>query len=98
MTQKSEDRCLPNRDFPLPQEGLKLRQRDIWLLCQKLPDQFFMCCQSIRFVPAEFRRTDAPVFALESEEPADRTQAHMMSLSSFLPRRALLDRLDYAGA
>src|SRR5579862_1958969 len=98
MAQKSEDRRLADPDLLLRQYGFKLRQRDIRLLCQQVPDKFLMCCQRIRLVPAEFCRADASLFALASEKPPDRTQAHMMSLGSFLPRRPLLDRLDHAGA
>src|SRR5208283_1104158 len=98
MTQKAEDRRLPDRDLPLRQRGLKLRQRDVRLLRQKAPDQLLMCSQHIRFVAAEFRRTDAAGVALEPDKASNRTQAHIMSLGGFLPRRAFLDRRDHTRA
>src|SRR5262245_28827099 len=98
MTQEPKDRCLTDLDPPLRQHGLEFCQRDVRLLCQHPPDQALMCCQSVWFVPAELRRTDTPTFALEPEKPPDRTQANLMSLGSFLPRRTFLDRFDHPGA
>src|SRR6266851_5210369 len=98
MTQKSEDRRLADRDLLLRQFDLEFRQRDIRLLRHQLPDPLLMRRQGIRFVPAEFRRADTARFTLEPEEPPDRTQAHTMSLGSFLAGRSLLDRLNHACA
>src|ERR1019366_9826852 len=46
MMQKPGDRRLAHRDLLLCQSELELRQRDIRLFRNKLPDQFFMRRQS----------------------------------------------------
>src|ERR1700693_4013872 len=95
MMQESEDRRLTDRHHLLRQNGLELCQRDIRLLRHQLPDQFLVRGQSISLVPAEFGRTDAARFAVESAEAYDRTDAHPKLLRNFRNRSAILPSPNY---
>src|ERR1700686_1899240 len=95
MMQKSGDRRLTDRHLLRRQNGLELSQRNIRLFRHQLPDQLFVRRQRISLVPAEFGRTDAARFAVESAEAHDRTDAHPKLLRNFRNRSAVLPSPNY---
>src|SRR6266478_8251999 len=96
MMQKSGDRRLTNRHFLRRQYGLELSQRDIRLLCHRLPDQVLVRRQSIPLVSAEFGRTDTARFAVEPTKADHRADTHTEALRNFRYRGALLLRPHHA--